>query len=231
MSSASYFEARTADKERVGRLGFWGREEAILDESIDLVPMRTQLTLGRPLLTGQSRDIFAHPNDAGWLIKIGRGETADSVDANQLELRNYLGLRDELGDYLTTYHNRLWPTTRGPGLLCKKVLDSDGSLSRPWSDWAACHPEKIPQMMACFEQFFECLLAKRHYFFDFNDRNFLLQQSDLGNQLKFIDLKSYRLDRALLPVTRWFEGSAKRKMLRRRDRFMERWFGEFGSTI
>ena len=183
-----------------------------------------EVVLEGPLFEGRSRDIFAHPLEADWLVKVNRTQWARTPDFNFLELRNYHSVRDDLSDYLTTYRPGLLPTIRGMGLMCRKVVDSDGSLSRSWADWAPNNAGRMPVMAKHFERFFGRLLATRHYFFDFNDGNFLVQQTDEGLHLKFIDLKSYRLDRSLVRLTHWFEAAARRKMIRRRDRFLTRWF-------
>ncbi len=187
---------------------------------------RIELRLTNCLAQGQTRDVYQHPTNPAKIIKVAKtsgSKRSAGLEANRLELANYPLVANRIGQYLVGYSTGLSPTTRGHGLVCDRVIDHDGSNSRPFSQYR--QGENTSELRVLFENFFAHLLITRCYFFDFNPGNFVIQQGASACYLKYVDLKSYRLDRNWLPLTRWSERAARSKLRRRSGRFITRWFG------
>lgn len=196
--------------------------------------------LTQVLASGRTRTIYKHPNSADWLVKIENRHTLAKVgkvslflrglihrifpylSENARELRVYKKLAFSLKGFIPEYEEELVSTDKGLGLVCRQVLDDNGDLSKTLGEYLNdpdTSPERLkPQL----DRFFQTLFLKKLYFFDFNLNNFLIQIHDGRPTLRFIDLKGYRKDRSVLPVSYLSSSLAKRKMKRRIERLYKR---------
>lgn len=151
----------------------------------------TRLSLSPELLIGQgaSRLCYRHPQDPSLCVKVvqkreNRHYLTDEIAA-------YQSLHKAMGKHAAFCADHLVETDQGEGLVCALVRDADGSLSRPLEDYIA-NDEIDDAILAALDLFFrDIILGKRLYLFDFNVRNFVIQQTGDGPVIVFIDLKSY----------------------------------------
>jgi hypothetical protein len=198
------------------------------------------INLTQVLALGRTRTVYQHPSAADWLIKIENRHTLAAVgkislflrglmhrifpffSENARELRIYKKLASSLKEFIPEYEEQLVITDKGLGLACRQVLDDNSDLSKTLGDYlrgTEASPETLkPQL----ERFFQTLLLKKLYFFDFNLNNFLIQIHDGQPTLRFIDLKGYRKDRSVLPISYLSSFLAERKMKRRIERLYKR---------
>ena len=190
------------------------------------------------LAVGRTRTVYQHPDEAGWLIKVENRHTSEEkfslflrgfvhrafpfFSENARELRVYRKLVFSLKDYIPEYKEQLVVTDKGLGLACRQVLDDNGVLSKTLGDYLKETKVSVDTLAPQLEHFFQTLLLKKLYFFDFNVNNFLIQIQDGKPVLRFIDLKGYRKDRSIFPMSYLSSNLAEHKMKRRIDRLYRR---------
>lgn len=196
--------------------------------------------LTQVLAVGRTRTVYQCPDKPDWLIKIENRHALLSVgkvslflrglihrllpfySENARELRIYKKLVFSLQGYIPEYEETLVDTDKGLGLACRQVLDDNGQLSKTLADYLTDSGISADTLKPQLERFFQTLFSKSLYFFDFNPNNFLIQINGGNPTLRFIDLKGYRKDRALLPLSYLSSSLAKRKMQRRIERLYKR---------
>jgi len=203
------------------------------------------LHLGEPLAIGRTRTIYPHPERPGWLIKVENnlsyrdtgkfgtvwrkalGDRLNLASENQRELKIYQRFSGALSEFVPIIEAQFIATNQGQGLVCQQVLNDDGSPSPSIADKLLEGPRLTPQLIEQLEILFALMLDKDLFFFDLNLDNFLIQQSNGQAQIRFIDLKSYRRDRAPIPLTKLSRRLAKAKMQRRISKFFDKlsWYG------
>jgi len=148
-------------------------------------------------------------------LKISRSDKS----VNERDLKAYHYVRPYLQHYIAAYGETLVATNLGPALACELIRDSDGVYSPSYATtWKNGTPSELVEQ---FHDFFARLQKHRLFFYDFNPKNFLVQQTENRLRLRYIDLKSLGQSRSLLGLEA-LPFFAKRKMIRRRDRFMNR---------
>ncbi|MCG8426824.1 MAG: PhoP regulatory network YrbL family protein [Chromatiales bacterium] len=153
-----------------------------------MIHLETVLTQGR------TRTIYEHPTDQGWVIKVLKRHTYatggklslvirstlhsffPSLSDNLRDLRNYKKLSADLKLYIPEYRPTLIQTDKGPGLASQKVLDDNGQPSQTLLNYLQDNKRLSNELKHLSEQFFDTLLKKQLYFFDFNQNNFLIQR-------------------------------------------------------
>ena len=184
--------------------------------------------------------MYQHPEDPGWVIKIVTRHTWRSADklsliirstlqtlfpflsVNHRDLRAYNKLNERLKGFIPEYRTTLLKTSKGAGLVTRKILDDDGMMSSTLSAYLRNHQHLSAELEESFRQFFDLLIRNNIYFYDFNHDNFLIQKKDGHELLRFIDLKGYRKDQSFFRLTYLSARQAKIKMTRRIGRFYDR---------
>jgi len=199
-----------------------------------------KLILEKLISTGRTRLIYEHPEDEKLLVKVPRpysvfGDSRRHISArallktfmpnrfsgNKRELAAYKKTKILLSDYLPKHGEFLVETNFGKGLVAQKIIDECGRTSIPLETYLTINETIDAALLRAFEQFFQTLITHRLYFYDFNRKNFVIQQNNSDLKLFFTDLKGYRKDRALIPLTCLHPNIAKAKMLRRINAFHE----------
>ncbi len=181
--------------------------------------MREPIILEKQLLIseGATRRCYHHPHDENKCLKIAKTDSR----VNEQDLKAYLRVRPTLQHYIAQYDESLAETNLGKALASELIRDHDGSLSQSFAEYR--RTIGAPQFLTNqFTDFFEILRQNNLFFYDFNPKNFLIQKTTEGIQLRYTDLKSLGRTRTLVALEH-IPFFAKRKLKRRIKRFMERY--------
>ena len=192
------------------------------------------------LAQGRTRTVYQHPEDLGWIIKIVTRQTWRSADklsliirstlqtlfpflsVNHRDMRAYNKLNECLKAFIPEYRTTLLKTSKGTGLVTRKIVDDDATMSSNLSTYLQNNQHLTGELEESFRQFFDLLIRNNIYFYDFNHDNFLIQKKDGHELLWFIDLKGYRKDKSFLRLTYLSAKQAEIKMTRRIGQFYDR---------
>lgn len=175
---------------------------------------------------GATRLCFAHPQCLRKCVKV----CVRSRDAHLLEeeLRTYSFVKSYLNEYIPEYDGELVDTNFGKGLVCEMLKDDDGMCSKTLEHYCGGRPA-APEIIGQLWHFAYCLAEHDIFFYDFNMKNFVVQQKNGKPCLRFTDLKSYndykpwtflRLEKLVTPLARYL-------MLRR----LKKLFSALGTEV
>ncbi|MGD2171164.1 MAG: YrbL family protein, partial [Gammaproteobacteria bacterium] len=174
---------------------------------------------GEPLGIGQERVCYRHPDDAGKVVKIQRGES-DTQTRRELELYRSLERRG-MDDYshLPRFYGRV-DTNLGPGFVVDLVADFDGSVSKSlWWHFERGYP--VAEFDAYLDELGRYLLENRIVFsVDMGRYNVLFQKLS-GERARLVVIDGLGNHSAI----NWLDNFAyfaRRKIERRWRRFIGR---------
>lgn len=148
-------------------------------------------------------------------------------DENHAELRAWLQLSarlpaTDLQAHMATVLGIL-PTAYGPALCCERITLADGTPAPSLYALLFEQPQYPAQVLcAAVDAFEDWLLRHRIALFDLNPGNLLVLPSDEGVRLVCVDAKSIVAGKELVPLARWFNTLARRKIRRRAQRLRDR---------
>jgi hypothetical protein len=179
------------------------------------------LLIGR----GQVRSCYHHPEDERLVIKVPSGPQKAQVQANHKEIKGYRFLLQRHGwlDCISHCHG-FAATSRGEGLVCDCIRDSDGTISP--TIWDIIHSQNkcdLNKILAIVEQFCAYLAEKDIWLFDLNLKNIALsRQSDNTCRAIVLDLKGRYDNNEFIPFSSYIGFLARRKRQRRARQLLER---------
>ena len=181
--------------------------------------MSNVLHLNNDLLLneGATRRCYYHPDDKQKCLKIEKGFES----TNRHDLESYLAVRNILHRHIAAYDNELAETNLGKALVCELIVDDDGRPAQSFAEFRRVQ-NPPPQLMEKFMEFFELLQKNDLFFYDFNPKNFMIQQTPDGVRLKYTDLKSLGKTRTAFAIEK-LPYFARRKLKRRVNRFIKRY--------
>jgi hypothetical protein len=148
-------------------------------------------------------------------------------DENHAELRAWLTLSarlpaEDLQEHIATVLG-IFRTVYGQALCCERVTLTDGTPAPSLYALLFDHPQYPAQVLctavSAFEQW---LLRHRIPLFDLNAGNLLVLPHGDGVRLVCVDAKSVVSGKEIVPLSRWFNGLARRKIRRRAQRLRDR---------
>jgi hypothetical protein len=148
-------------------------------------------------------------------------------DENHAELRAWLQLSarlpaEDLQTHLATVLG-IFRTVYGQALCCERVMLADGAPAPSLYALLFDHPQYPAEVLcAAVTEFEQWLLDHRIPLFDLNAGNLLALPHGQGVRLVCVDAKSIVSGKEIVPLSRWFNGLAKRKIGRRAQRLRER---------
>ncbi len=181
--------------------------------------MNTVLHLDDSLLfnEGATRKCYLHPSNQGKCLKIEK----KSDGTNRHDLEAYHAAKTMMNHFTTTYDNELADTNFGKALVCELVFDDNGQPSQSFASYKT--KRHINQKLtAQFMDFFNLLRENDLFFYDFNPKNFLIQKTASGEQLKYTDLKSLGKTKTAFSLEK-IPYFARMKLNRRIRRFVNRY--------
>lgn len=146
------------------------------------------LQLKKIIGKGASRICYEHPQNKNLCIKIYNKKGYGEKELEE-EIKIYQEVKEKLSPYLCHYEERLIPTDQGRGLVTEIIRDDNGEISLTL---AKKRPQMKEEAYQQLDDFFQRLLQNKLYFYDFNIANFVVQEKDNHQHLKYIDLKSYK---------------------------------------
>lgn len=138
---------------------------------------------------GTKRQCYEHPHDVHKCIKIAN--TPQSIRVLSRELRTFRIVRPVLHDFIVQYDDTLVETDKGLALVCELVRNDDGTIAQSFAAFLNNH-DVLQQIEPELNRFASLLIKHNLFFFDFNQRNFVIQFHNGKACLRFIDLKSFR---------------------------------------
>lgn len=171
------------------------------------------LILTKLIGMGAVRECYEHPDDKRKCVKVLLPKADPSVF--EREFRNYLAVKDVLKDYIIPCEPVLIETNKGPGMICDKLTDDDGSKSK--MIWEYRGDDEVRDLL---DAFVRCILENNVFLYDFNVSNVAIQIVNGEKKLKFIDLKSFRHNKTwcFLKLENVFDCLARIIMVRRLKR-------------
>lgn len=169
---------------------------------------------------GATRESYRHPLDRNKCVKILIGK--DDPEYLKHEIKHYPRLKKILGDFIVQYDTALVDTDKGSGLVCELLQDDNGELSQSLNIYKVLHGLDA-DIKNQLDRFVSILLKHNLFFYDFNMKNFVVQIKNGTQQLKYIDLKSYRSNKswAFLKLESFVHPFARIIMLRRLKRLYQ----------
>jgi len=148
-------------------------------------------------------------------------------DENHAELRAWLQLSarlpmEDLRQHMATVLG-IFRTVYGQALCCERLTLDDGTPAPSLYALLFDHPQYPAQVLcAAVTEFEQWLLRHRIPLFDLNAGNLLVLPTDTGVRLVCVDAKSVVSGKEIVPLSRWFNALARRKIRRRAQRLRER---------
>lgn len=155
---------------------------------ITLWPWNPRFKLERLINKGARRLCMEHPESPDLCIKVAM--YYKHVEQLQRDLRGYKAAHPFIGDHLPYYGDELVDTNLGPGLVCEKVIDDDGSTSRMLIDYVNSRTLD-KQVYEQLVQFAQKVIEHNIPLYDTNPNNFLVQVKNGKQKLLYVDLKYY----------------------------------------
>lgn len=182
-------------------------------------PMSNILHLDNNLLLneGATRRCYYHPGDKQKCLKIEKG----SESTNQHDLESYRAVRNILHRHIAAYDDELAETNLGKALVCELIVDPNGQPAQSFAEFTQTQ-NPPQQLMDQFIAFFDLLQKNDLFFYDFNPKNFMIQQTPDGVCLKYTDLKSLEKTKTAFAIEK-IPYFARRKLKRRVNRFIKRY--------
>ena len=146
------------------------------------------LQLEKIIGKGASRTCYEHPENKNLCIKIYNKKGYGEKELEE-EIKIYQTVKEKLTPYLCQYEEKLISTNQGLGLATEIIRDDTGEISLPLAKKHAYVREEFYKQL---DDFCNRLLQNKIYFYDFNVANFVVQEKDNHQYLKYIDLKSYK---------------------------------------
>lgn len=181
------------------------------------------LHLSQPLAVGRKRVVYAHPHDAGLVIKCFKPESSRSegIRAYLRELREYFYLIDQRPDlaHLMARPMAVVATNHGLGMVYSKACDDSGNLAMKLTKVVQSGNFDDHARKALIH-FLEHYRASPLLIGDMHTGNVVYAYSQsLGWHFCFVDGIG---DKTFIPLSRWFglvRRSRKRKGIRKVLRF------------
>ena len=165
---------------------------------------------------GATRRCYRHPNDENKCLKIEKRHEP----TNGHDLESYNAVKSILSQYIAIYDEKLVDTNLGKALACEFIRDSDGQPAQSFADYRQTRITN-QQLIDQFLDLFDLLQKNGLFFYDFNPKNFIVQQTKNGEHLKYTDLKSLGKTKTVLALER-MPYFARKKLKRRIRRFIKR---------
>lgn len=161
--------------------------------------------------TGKKRLCYIHPINNKACLKVEIG----SENLNQRDLDAFRKIHHILESYIPKYYG-IKQTSKGPALECELITDDTGQPSKSLYHYINNGmPEKVYHDL---KKFFEIILHHNIYLYDLNPKNFLVQDNEGIQKLRFIDLKNLNKSNSIIPLEK-YRFFAQRKLKRRIKRF------------
>ncbi len=175
------------------------------------------LILKKIIGNGATRECYQHPSFSDKCIKIVIKGKSDKI--LKRELKYYPIIKATLNNFIVKYDNKLVQTDKGIGLVCELVKDENNKLSPSLLSYLKTHSID-KELESELHYFTYQLIEHRLYFYDFNLKNFVVQQKNGKKHLKYIDLKSYENNKSwtFLKLEKIFPPLAELIMIRRLKR-------------
>lgn len=175
--------------------------------------------------SGRERICYLHPESEAYVIKIERCRAGKGGGMNDKEMEGYRLLSKQAAALaLISRCHGFVDTSRGRGLLCDCIRDHDGSVSKTVWDHIL-HEEEcdIEAVVATVRDYCDRLIAGRIWLFDLNPKNIALQRlPDGGFKAYMIDLKGRSENQELIPISRYIDYFALKKLKRRSSQLVAR---------
>ena len=175
------------------------------------------------LISSGARACYYHPHDPGLCVKVPLRQD-NAIQVLQREVAAYHHVKDVLREYVIPCQDELVQTSRGIGIVCTLLRDEDGSISKSLRDYVI-EGSLTDDMIRQLRGFFQICARHNLFFYDLNAKNFLIERRAGKDQLKYIDLKSYRRTQSFLQLYNLIPALGRMKMRRR----MKRLFKHLGS--
>ena len=146
--------------------------------------LQLQKIIGR----GASRTCYEHPNNKNLCIKIYNKKGYGEKELEE-EIKVYQEVKTKLSPYICHYEEELVPTNKGKGLATEIIRDDSGEIS---SSLIRKYKQVTEELYQQLDDFCQRLIKDKIFFYDFNIANFVVQEKDNHQYLKYIDLKSYK---------------------------------------
>lgn len=146
--------------------------------------LQLQKIIGR----GASRICYEHPQSPNLCVKIYTKKGYGEKELKE-EIKIYQEVKNKLSPYICHYEEELVPTNQGLGLVTEIIRDDNLDTSQ---SLGLKYPHITEEYYQQLDDFCHRLIENKIYFYDFNVANFVVQEKDKHQYLKYIDLKSYK---------------------------------------
>jgi len=181
-----------------------------MSEDMDILYLDDSLLIER----GKKRLCYTHPHNTKKCLKVERG----SKNLNQQDFAAFHKINSILESYIPKYFG-MKQTSRGLALECELIVDDTGQPSK--SLYYYLNNDASCNVLHELDKFFDIILTHDIYLYDLNPKNFLIQDIQGIQKLKFIDLKNLNKSKSILPLEK-YRFFARRKLKRRIKRFNEK---------
>lgn len=174
---------------------------------------------------GRERVCYIHPENNQLVIKIPRNSRGRNSGANQDELQGYRILRKEGKDLSFVSHcHGFIDTDRGQGLVCDCIRDDDGAIAKTIWDIVVLQDDcDVDYIIKVAEKLCDFLMTNQIWLFDLNLKNIVLKQLADGNYKPYIiDLKGRYANHEFIPLSRYINYFARKKLQRRSTQLLQR---------
>ena len=182
-----------------------------MSEDIDILYLDDSLLIER----GKKRLCYTHPHNTKKCLKVERG----LKNLNQQDFDAHQKIYTILESYIPKYFG-MKQTSRGLALECELIVDDTGQPSKSLY-YYYLNDGISSDVLYELDKFFDTILTHDIYLYDLNPKNFLVQDIQGIQKLRFIDLKNLNKSNSILPLEK-YRFFARRKLKRRIMRFNEK---------
>lgn len=171
------------------------------------------------MISTGARECYYHPDNPNLCVKVPLRQS-DAAYVLQRELDTYEQVKDALHDFVIPYEHDLVDTNRGLGMVCHVLRNEDGTIAKSLCDYILVGGV-TEDMINQIRRFYHVCMQHGLYFYDLNGKNFLIQEYAGEQNVKYIDLKSYRRMQSPLQIDNIFPFLGGMKMRRRMKRLFK----------